>query len=311
MTSIEEWVHYSLKNSYLRISSGCRLEQLRNTFYASVLKRTVENTSAADADTLASTTSVIVKCTHSSNPEAALTKTVALILPQFVPQILAVKDDHTFLQKGAVFSTVSPEIVFEGLGDMQFQSITRVDALRAGGIPCRDVGWHSKFLEQNLAHPMIRDNQILTVDERFNVRKKKLEAVLAELDAYNLPNVLVHGDFSDTNILTFPSQKSPVFIDWETVCIGHPFIDFLRITEAEWDAIEDEHAKTKYLNRWNEYESKDNIKRALRLAFFVLLLDNLYVLCRVCAKAKDLESPPIRKAINNRVEAIFYGIDKF
>lgn len=252
------------------------LKQITNTGFSTVLKcektsKGPSSSSLKSINTNVNPVNYYVKCTHSAFAEATLTEGIQLYLPEFIPPILSHKKSCMFIQEGGVNSFITDNEILVLLYDMQMASISHVHNLKKHGIPLHDVNWHINEVKQLTQLNQSEDADINDED------LSKLVSFLKELSSFKLPNVVVHGDFHRNNAVRKPGSTEPQLIDWETVHIGHPFVDYLRITEYEMDLVEDEDSKTTYCEKWHRYESPSVVKRAMYLAPLLVYLRYMYI----------------------------------
>lgn len=250
------------------------IEQLTNTFYSTVCLVKQVSTDAKD------NMICYLKCSSTHIPEAHITLTLAGLFPSYIPRVISVKNDHTFLQEKANISNFSDNFMLQSLADLQITSITHTDSLVGCGIPNRDTNWHL----DNLTETFSFEDTILHEEH-----ERKLRDCLTRLASFNIPNTLVHGDFHKMNVVEMPRTNGFGLIDWATANVGHPFVDFIRITEIEWDCIDDKEALERYLSRWRVYESESNIHEALKLAALVMFLSSMVFAKKMCQISNGFE----------------------
>ncbi|KAI0565208.1 Aminoglycoside phosphotransferase [Gracilaria domingensis] len=92
-----------------------------------------------------------------------------------------------------------------------------------------------------------------------------VEARLRDLDEYDIPLTLTHGDVSISNAgLKKESEtgEQTICFDWYFASISHPFFDFYLINEDISDAVRDQ-----YLQIWIDYEPMDRLREAYDIAY--------------------------------------------
>jgi Phosphotransferase enzyme family len=97
-----------------------------------------------------------------------------------------------------------------------------------------------------------------------------IKAKLAELQTYNLPYTLEHGDFHDRNFMI--QNEKIIFFDWSDANVGHPFfslyffIDYGNPFGAESDLSDwKERFRDAYLSVWSDYGTKEHLNQAFEI----------------------------------------------
>jgi phosphotransferase family enzyme len=90
-----------------------------------------------------------------------------------------------------------------------------------------------------------------------------------QLNSYDIPQSLVHGDFNLDNI--YVTNERCVFLDWAEGYVGYPFfvlVDFLAHISHNRPELNDFHASfhTAYLEPWTKYMSTARLKEAFQLS---------------------------------------------
>lgn len=310
-SNVEHWFRKTMDEKSVRLRKGGYLTQVCNAPQSTVLQYPLESAPAEDINTLfnykrATKHYVFLKSSCTSVPEALITESVASHLPKYVPKVVAVKDDYTFIQIGAAGSaSPSPREILHALVDIQHRSLSFVKSLQAAGVPYHGLDWHAKNLESVLHHPSLK----LFAGNEFYVNLvnhlSDLQTLFAELAAYKIPQTLIHGDFDSLNVLQNPREKEAVqVIDWASSAIGHPFVDFLRFTVVDDYGTGDDDAKSYYLRQWERFESRDNIKRAVGLAYPVMLCENLCVVLKQHECAGSFERETFQHILHERLCSI-------
>ena len=145
----------------------------------------------------------------------------------------------------------------------------------------------------------------LSAEEYRSLRQiaPKFHAMCEQLAAYRIPETLHHEDFHDANIFIRNSRYT--FADWGESGVAHPFITLLvtsrviawRLKLAE-DAPELVNLRDIYLEPWTQYESRENLIAAFKLAYRVGMVCRALTWHRILAgeeepvKAEDAEAVP-------------------
>jgi hypothetical protein len=151
-----------------------------------------------------------------------------------------------------------------------------------------------------LGHP----NGLSTEEyQRLRQFAPKFHAMCEQLSGYRIPETLHHEDFHDANI--FIRNSHYTFADWGESGVAHPFITLLvtsrviawRLKLAE-DAPELVNLRDIYLEPWTQYESRENLIAAFKLAYRVGMVCRALTWRRILAgveepvKAEDAEAVP-------------------
>jgi len=145
----------------------------------------------------------------------------------------------------------------------------------------------------------------LTDEEYRSLRQltPNVRAMCEQLAGYSIPETLHHEDFHDANI--FIRNNHYTFADWGESGVAHPFFTLLvtsrviawRLELAE-DAPELVHLRDIYLEPWTQYESRENLIAAFKLAYRVGMICRALTWHRMLAgvdesaKAEDAEAVP-------------------
>ncbi len=134
----------------------------------------------------------------------------------------------------------------------------------------------------------------LSDEEHRQLRQKAHEfrAMCQHLSGYGIPETIHHEDFHDANI--FVRDGRYTFSDWGESGISHPFCSLLvtwRVIawrlELEETAPELERLRDAYLEAWTDYESRENLIAASRLAYRVGMICRALTWNRVVAGAPE------------------------
>ncbi|MGV8949251.1 MAG: phosphotransferase [Candidatus Paracaedibacter sp.] len=155
----------------------------------------------------------------------------------------------------------------------QRKAIDHVDALIAIGVP----DWRLTKLPE-LYLQLIKQEDLLKADGLTSAGIKALHSLHPKflflcdsLSKYNIPETLEHADFHGNNILL--NNNHLTIGDWGDAVISHPFyslVSYLNsatrhhgLGEGDEDYV---NLQNIYLNKWVEFEDKDRLLEAFRLA---------------------------------------------
>jgi Phosphotransferase enzyme family len=206
--------------------------------------------------------------------EPVITRSVGDLGQNCVPTVLAVEESRAWMlmeemhgvhgdlenedARLALALDVAPRIA-----RLQLASLSRLDALRAVGIPDRGrdatIDAFSRLLDDSLELPELTDAEL----EALRRREPWLREQLTAFYATGIPVALAHGDLHLDNVAA--DRNGPVAYDWSDASISHPFIDGFhlatRIRQEDRAAV---HAA--YTTLWAEAFPAADVAGAMRLA---------------------------------------------
>lgn len=185
-----------------------------------------------------------------SSSEYRVTATLSQLFPDFLPVVLATREDRKawWMEDGGtpLCPVHSPRVfgkAISRLAEIQKASIGLAPSLLTSG--CSDL----RLSVLRASIPPLMDaiddamaRQASGLAPRLTrARVRELESILMEsclsLESVGIPDTLLHGDISFENILVGP--RGCVFIDWANAAIGNPFVTFEQLRaqiEQENDA---------------------------------------------------------------------------
>ena len=187
-----------------------------------------------------------------SASEYRMTRTLAQHFPNFLPAVIATREDWkawAMEDAGAPISSVCSPGAFgkavSRLAELQKASMSSTSSILSAG--CSDQ--RLPVLRANIRPLMdlIRDAMARqddgVIQRLTSARIRALEAILAdaclELEGLQIPDALLHGDLSFENILVGP--RGLVFTDWASAAVGNPFVTFEQL-RAQIEQEKDAHA---------------------------------------------------------------------
>jgi len=251
--------------------------------------------------------------------EPALTDSLWQWRPDCMPPVLAVEIQRGWMLTPdlgtSLRSIIKPTRVLQHwqrvlplYAEVQIDLIRRIDEiLELGGLD-RSLTMLPEHYERlltdtgalRLGHP-----NGLSTEEYQSLRQlvPKFREMCEQLAGYRIPETLHHEDFHDANI--FIRNSHYTFADWGESGVAHPFITLLvtsrviawRLKLAE-DAPELVNLRDIYLEPWTQYESRDNLIAAFKLAYRVGMVCRALTWHRIIAgvdepvKAEDAEAVP-------------------
>lgn len=149
-------------------------------------------------------------------------------------------------------------LILQQWASFQQRSLSHIGELIAVGVPVYDAPWIRQGVEDVLI--FVQKHNVLSPEKMkiWQTCKPYIEDTLKLWDELPLPNkLLVHGDLNVTNITQPGGPGSAfVFLDWDDVFIGHPFLDLMDDTYNPLFRHD-----SGYLECWAEYCDKQTIIR--------------------------------------------------
>lgn len=232
--------------------------------------------------------------------ERALTVELSRLFPQYLPELIAVREDwNAWATKGAgqpvgdlqdlkVLTSVAG-----ALADLQVESLASVERLIQAGCLDRRLARLRYHLPQIFAFlEEAMENQTSTrVKPLTPARLKKIQAVVDqscfEMQELNIPDCLVNGDINLDGILH--DHEHVRFTDWAEGGVGNPFLALQQVIQhviregdhLDWVAP----ICGAYRRRWLALLTERQIDRAFILMPIVTMADYL------CGRGDWLDSP--------------------
>jgi thiamine kinase-like enzyme len=224
--------------------------------------------------------------------EFTVTKTLAQQFPQFLPPLVAAREDWNAWVTEEVGRTLREDLSWSNLARatrslalLQKRSLSSVGNLLAFGcfdqrlprIEAHIDAWID-FLEEAMEHqvstrvPRLGRTELLEVGDT-------LHAACAQMQKLRIPDSLAHNDINPGNILIDESRC--VFIDWAEATVGNPFITFQHLTDhvvrqgngaRGWEV----QARAIYKEVWLDLLPESTIDRAFILAPVLAIAVCLY-----------------------------------
>lgn len=157
--------------------------------------------------------------------EVSITSEIAAILPDCSPLAVTTSDElKCFVSKGfehlELNASDSRDVILK-LGRVQIESLQHLDRLKTAGCPVRNVDDLVTQMERWMTGDEVRKHYNL---ERLEQLIPAARAMCRQLQEFNIPQTLVHGDMGWNNATYCPPNSQEVLLfDWEFAHIGHPF----------------------------------------------------------------------------------------
>lgn len=220
----------------------------------------------------------LLKLLHHNHPDISLPVLAAdeargwLLLPDGGPTLRQSGE-------GAISQKVWKTILAR-FAQMQIELASQSENLLAAGVPDHRLPTLPNFYDLLLA-----DSDLLLLDEEDGLSRRELEELkfmkaelvrlCGELNEFDLPASLDHGDLHDANV--FGRGDTFVFFDWGDASITHPFISLmipLRVLADKLDYSDEDDARLDwarhaYLEPWTDFAPMADLQAAWELAHHV------------------------------------------
>ena len=243
--------------------------------------------------------------------EPQITRLLAERHPQHVPGLLAIDADRVWMLQrdfgGQRLEDLPPAEWDDAVrvwGRMQWSFTEQLDALFAVGCPDRRLNVLAAQVDELLTDPAAMDT--LTAEEaaQFRALAPRLQSLCAELDAYNIPPTLAHGDFHAGNIVR--NDGNVIIYDWTDACVAHPFLDMATI--VEWMPEDTPEVRARlwdaYLTAWAACEPPERLREAARLGEVLGSLHQVVSYQHIAAGLEPAARPEMLPGIQQWVRRI-------
>ena len=224
--------------------------------------------------------------------EFAVTTTLAGLFPEFLPRIVAAREDwNAWITEdaGETLYRRATLPVFEQavrcLTGLQMRSIDYVETLIGRGFLQQSISAlqaHLDPLIDYLEEAMGRQTstRVLPLTKsRLHELRSTLDCSCSMMIDLRIPDTVVHNDLNEGNILHDGSRC--VFIDWAETFIGTPFLSLqamclLRSDDRKLPASWIDRLRAIYREGWLERLTGEQVNRAFALMPILALLSHLY-----------------------------------
>jgi hypothetical protein len=240
--------------------------------------------------------------------EPALTDTLWRWRPDCMPPVLAFDPQRGWMLTPdlgtSLRSIIQPTRVLQHwqrvlplFAEVQIDLVRRVnEILELGGLDRRLTmlpGYYERLLTDTGALLLGHPNGLSTEEyQRLKQFTPKFRAMCEQLAGYRIPETLHHEDFHDANI--FMRNSHYTFADWGESGVAHPFFTMLVTSRViawrlkfEEDAPELVNLRDIYLEAWTQYESRENLIAAFKLAYRVGMVCRALTWHRILAGAEE------------------------
>lgn len=174
--------------------------------------------------------------------EGRLTAWLGERLPSAVPRIVHVAADWWLAEALAPSVRGFADMAaFSALGELQRATVGHDQELLSLGCPDRRLPLLLPELYAAVGRPPLADSQW----SALVAARSELDGCVVRLEALQLPDTLVHGDFHGGNVCG--TEDGWVIYDWTDGCVSHPLLDLQPVLSARpWSAAD----LTAGLERW-------------------------------------------------------------
>jgi len=221
--------------------------------------------------------------------ESALTKLLASLHPDCMPELIAVDTAHGWMlmRDGGeqLRASIRPaqdikpwKPVITRYAELQIGLADHISEILALGIPDHRPATLSALYNQLLA-----DENSLRIDQEKGLTSAeyqqlqnltlRFQQICDDLSAFGIPDSINHGDFHDGNVLLKNGRIT--FFDWGDASVTHPFVSLRTLFVSIEIALQlDDYAFTpemsglldRYLEPWQKFASKEALLKAYSIS---------------------------------------------
>jgi aminoglycoside/choline kinase family phosphotransferase len=206
--------------------------------------------------------------------EAAVTRDLARLMPDLMPQVIAVDERHGWMlmrDLGAAELGEQEESLWaEGVvahAGIQRSMLSRADELVRLGFPVRSLLGLAAWVEQMSQDTALLERMAPELRERWLATSPTLVKSCLRLEAIGPGPTLVHGDFHPWNVVYGPGTTR-VF-DWSDAAVSHPFVDLATYVFRTRDISVRHNLVDAYLAAWSTEGSAESLREAAALGLVV------------------------------------------
>ena len=217
--------------------------------------------------------------------EPALASWLARAYPDHFPEVLAIEPDRGWLLERAVAADALPldEVREEEewyravrrLAEIQVECSTRTHELSALGCPHRGLEILARRVPRLCADPgafLLGEPCGLSQSEiaRVAALAPTLRTLCEELASYAIPDSIEHGALVASTV--FSSFSGPVYVDWSSASLSHPFFSVSRIMSEAVSLVPATSRESRrrlrdsYLVPWTAVAPHETLVRAFEIA---------------------------------------------
>jgi len=206
--------------------------------------------------------------------EAALTRALAPLMPDVMPEVLAVDERQGWLlmcDLGAPALGEQEESLWcQGIvthAALQQSMLSRTDELVRLGLPVRSLAGLAAWVEELSADTALPERMPDELRERWLAMSRDLVESCLRLDAIGPGPSLVHGDFHPWNVV-HDRGRTRLF-DWSDAAVSHPFVDLATYVFRTRDISVRRDLVDAYVAAWSTGGSDELLREAAALGLVV------------------------------------------
>jgi hypothetical protein len=218
---------------------------------------------------------VFFKCTGDLfRQEAAVTQSLARLMPDVMPEVLAVDESQGWMLMGDLGAPELGEqeesLWFRGIvvhAGIQRSMLSRTDELVRLGLPVRSLAGLSAWVQELSQDTVLLERMPTELRERWLATYPRLVESCLRLDAIGPDPSLVHGDFHPWNVVHGP-RTTRVF-DWSDAAVSHPFLDLATYVFRTKDLAVRRGMVDAYVAAWSTEGSQESLREAVAVGLVV------------------------------------------
>jgi hypothetical protein len=206
--------------------------------------------------------------------EAAMTKALAELMPERLPEVIAVDGDRGWMLmrdfRAAELGDLDPSLWHEGVvthAGIQMSWLGRTDELLALGLPVRSLKDLALEVEAMTEDPVLLERMTADTRGQWLATAPALAESCRRLDEIGPGTSLVHGDLHPWNI-AYGHGTTRVF-DWTDAAVSHPFVDLATYVLRTEDTAVRRRVMDAYIDAWSAVHPEDLLREAAALALEV------------------------------------------
>jgi hypothetical protein len=217
--------------------------------------------------------------------EFAITRFLWKLCPDFLPKLVSARDDwNAWLTEDAgdpLPDAPSPDELMataKRMAGLQLLTVGRTDELLAAGAFDQRLPVLRSHIDPVIAYlinAMARQTSTKSAPlsrDRLLELGEILRDACFRLEAFDIPDTLIHNDLNAGNILSDGSKC--VFTDWSEAAVGNPFLSCERLCQLDRAHIDS--VRTAYRNSWSHRVTAETVDKAITLTPLLAIYAYLY-----------------------------------
>jgi hypothetical protein len=206
--------------------------------------------------------------------EPVVTAELANLFPGHIPNILSIDTQRHWMLLADFGEPIGRDApiklqkdIYRLFAQIQIKSVQHIDNLLSVGCLDRRLHWLATQIDILLNDEIVLSQLQAEEIKQLQTFAPYLQNLCSQLDSYQIPQTLVHGDLHLGNVASY--QNKYIFFDWTDSCISHPFFDmfalfYSRQTRTFSSDIKD--LQEEYLAQWTDHEPMSRLLEAWTLA---------------------------------------------